>query len=185
MPKQQDRRSIFHERDLVFDAKINNSVPGKHAFNADQHIFREREDDVEKRLEIGLKILMPSGFALLVDDVHVHFSCMQIFLVFNNWTRLDGFWFRWWCSWCNSRPFYEEMEGNIIFDITEENPDEFFKNHESDLQVYQKNGLRLNCSNPEHFINSLTLNGVSVYCNDPSYGLSGWIIAKEMKITEK
>ena len=81
--------------------------------------------------------------------------------------------------------FMNVLEGNIIFDITKEKPDQFFNNHESDLQEYQKFGLRLNCSNTEYFLNSLNLNGVSIFCINSSYGMSGWIIAKEMKITEK
>ena len=81
--------------------------------------------------------------------------------------------------------FMNILEGNIIFDITKEKPDKFFTNHKSDLQEYQKYGLRLNCSNLDHFLNSLTLNSVSIYCINSSYGLSGWVIAKDMTITEK
>jgi hypothetical protein len=67
-----------NERNLVFGAKIGDPVPGKHVHDADHHIFKEKEDDVEQQFGIGLKILMHSGFALLADDAHVHFSCMQI-----------------------------------------------------------------------------------------------------------
>ncbi len=77
------------------------------------------------------------------------------------------------------------LEGNIIFDIKQIDSDDFFRIHELDLQEYQKYGLRLNCSNTEHFSNSIALNGVSIFCINSSYGLSGWIIAKEMKITDK
>lgn len=75
------------------------------------------------------------------------------------------------------------LEGNVIFDILMEKPDEFFKSHKSELQEYQDYGLRLNCVNPEYFTNSLNLNSVSTFSIHSSYGLNGWIIAKEMNIT--
>jgi len=66
------------EWDFVLGAKIGNPIPGEHAFDADNDIFKEWEDDIEKRFGIGLKVLMYSGFSLLIDDANVHFSCMQI-----------------------------------------------------------------------------------------------------------
>ena len=81
--------------------------------------------------------------------------------------------------------FLHILEGNIIFDITKESPVKFFNNLKYDLQEYHKYGLRLNCSNQEDFSNSLALNEVSIYCINASYGLSGWVIAKEIEISEK
>lgn len=40
--------------------------------------LRGKEDDIEQRFGIGLKVLVHPGFALLIDDANVHFSCMQI-----------------------------------------------------------------------------------------------------------
>ena len=81
--------------------------------------------------------------------------------------------------------FIHVLEGNIIFDILKENPEDFYKDHKSELLEYHSYGLRLNCENTEYFTNSLNLNGVSIYRIHSSYGLSGWIIAKEMIIKKK
>jgi hypothetical protein len=63
---------------VVFGAKVGDPIPGEHAFDADHDIFKEWENGIEQRFGIGFKVLMHSGFALLVDDANVHFSCMQI-----------------------------------------------------------------------------------------------------------
>jgi hypothetical protein len=81
--------------------------------------------------------------------------------------------------------FNNVLDGNIIFNIAEETPEDFYKSEKSFLQNYEKFGLRLNCTNLEHFSNSLHLNGVSIFRISSSYGLNGWIIAKKMKITPK
>jgi hypothetical protein len=67
-----------NERDFVHAAKIGNPVPGKHAFNADDDIFKVWEDGIEQQRRIGIKVLVQFGLSLSIDDADVHFPCMQI-----------------------------------------------------------------------------------------------------------
>jgi hypothetical protein len=64
--------------DLMFGAKISDPVPGEHALGANSQIFKKGKDYIEQQFRIGLDIFVDPGFALLVDDAHVHFPCMQI-----------------------------------------------------------------------------------------------------------
>jgi len=67
-----------NERDFMLAAKIGNPVPGKHAFNANDDIFKVWEDGIEQQRWVGIKVLVQFGFSLGIDDADIHFPCMQI-----------------------------------------------------------------------------------------------------------
>jgi hypothetical protein len=67
-----------NEWDFVLVAKIGNPVPGKHAFNADDDIFKVWEDGIKQQRRVGIKVLVQFGLSLGIDDADIHFSCMQI-----------------------------------------------------------------------------------------------------------
>jgi len=62
----------------VFGAETGDPVPERHAFDADHYIFKEWKNDIKQCFRIGLEVLMHPGITLLIEDAHIHFSCMRV-----------------------------------------------------------------------------------------------------------
>jgi hypothetical protein len=64
--------------DHVLTAKIGDPVPGKHAFDADNDIFKVWEDGIKQQRGISIEVFVQLGLSLGIDDAEVHFPCMQV-----------------------------------------------------------------------------------------------------------
>jgi hypothetical protein len=53
-------------------------VPTEDAFDPDDNVFQVRKYQLKKQFRIGFNVFVDFGFATLVDDTDVHFSCMQV-----------------------------------------------------------------------------------------------------------
>ena len=66
------------EGDGVIFARIGEPIPGEHAFAADDQSLAKGLDGVEEDVGIGEQVFLEDGFAVLIEDVGEHTSCMQV-----------------------------------------------------------------------------------------------------------
>lgn len=67
--------------------------------------------------------------------------------------------------------------GNILLNIKELDPDDFYSEYERDLKTARKFGLPISVESADIFKTGINENGLQIYGIDPSYGLSGWVIS--------
>ncbi len=63
---------------MVIGAKIGRPVPAEDTFDADNHIFDEGKDQLEKQFRVGFDIRMDNDFSPMIQDADIHFSGMKI-----------------------------------------------------------------------------------------------------------
>lgn len=72
------------------------------------------------------------------------------------------------------------LAGNIVLDLGEVDSAYFYNREKEGLNSYQKYGLHLDTSSLDHFLSGLAEKNLTCYELTTSYGLSGWIIAREV-----
>lgn len=79
--------------------------------------------------------------------------------------------------------FEHSLAGNIIFDITaSDDLATFYKDYEKDLLDYFKYGLPLEADTLNSFVKEMEKKRLKAFEISSSYGLSGWVIAKNCKV---
>lgn len=81
--------------------------------------------------------------------------------------------------------FENVLKGNIILDIEEFEPEKFYTAFETALLSYGRYGFPLIFSDSESFCIAMLQKKLKSFVIDSSYGLSGWVIAKDMILKEK
>ena len=81
--------------------------------------------------------------------------------------------------------FENVLEGNLIIDIEEWEPEKFYIAFETALQTYCRYGFPLIFSNSEGFCIAMLQKKLKAFVIDSSYGLFGWVIANNMILQEK
>jgi hypothetical protein len=66
------------EGDALVFAQVGQPVPGEHALDADDEVLAVRLDGVEELVGAGGQVLGEDGLALVVENVDVHGSGVQI-----------------------------------------------------------------------------------------------------------
>jgi len=77
--------------------------------------------------------------------------------------------------------FYDELEGSIIFDIKTQNIDKFIEQNKELLQLKKAYNWPTSFSDFVELERVLSLGEYKCYVLSSSYGLNGWILAKELK----
>ena len=78
--------------------------------------------------------------------------------------------------------FQHILEGNILFDIEEWPPDNFFKEYKETLNTISRYGFPLDFNTGQEFCDVLSKKNMKIFVINSSYGLSGWLIAENMKL---
>ena len=78
--------------------------------------------------------------------------------------------------------FQHILEGNILFDIEEWPPDNFFKEYKETLNTISRYGFPLDFNTVQEFCDVLSKKNMKIFIINSSYGLSGWLIAENMKL---
>ena len=81
--------------------------------------------------------------------------------------------------------FENVLDGNIILNVEEWEPEEFYAEFKTALQTYYKYGFSVNSSNLEGFSIAMLQRNLKAFVIDSSYGLSGWVISNDMILQEK
>lgn len=81
--------------------------------------------------------------------------------------------------------FNNVWEGNILLDIEKQNPTEFYNYFESDLKQKREYGLRIPTESADLFSSGVESNKLKIFEIFSSYGLSGWVICKDMNFKER
>lgn len=71
------------------------------------------------------------------------------------------------------------LAGNIVLDLGEIDSTTFYTREKQGLKRYQKYGLHLDATSLHSFLSDLAKRNLTCYELSTSYGLSGWIIARE------
>ena len=66
------------KRNIVLGTDIGQPIPAKHALYGNGHIFKVWENELKKSFRIGFDVFVHFGFTGLIEDTHIHFSCVQI-----------------------------------------------------------------------------------------------------------
>ena len=77
--------------------------------------------------------------------------------------------------------FYHVLDGNILFDITESPPQNFYEENKKYLQEFSRYGLPINCDSSKIFEEQIKKENLRIFEINPTYGLSGWVIAENLE----
>jgi hypothetical protein len=78
--------------------------------------------------------------------------------------------------------FEHIRQGNIVLDIEEFNPIEFYSDYAAALKEEDKYGLPISVKSADIFSAAITRNELKIYVIYSSYGMSGWIICSKMEL---
>ncbi len=81
--------------------------------------------------------------------------------------------------------FNHVLDGNILFDITESPPQTFYDENKEYFREFSRYGLDINCDDSEAFVEQVIQKNLRIFEINPSYGLSGWVIAENMEYVER
>jgi hypothetical protein len=80
--------------------------------------------------------------------------------------------------------FNHVLDGNILFDTTEETPQTFYEENKKYLREFRRYGLPINCDDSKAFVEQIIQQNLRIFEINPSYGLFGWVIAAKMEYVE-
>jgi hypothetical protein len=79
--------------------------------------------------------------------------------------------------------FENDAFGNIIFDVNEIPSEQFLSEHGAEIsELYRYNGRPDWAADPASAPEHLRNQGIKAYILSSSYGMSGWVLAKELSI---
>jgi hypothetical protein len=81
--------------------------------------------------------------------------------------------------------FEHVREGNILLDIEEADPTEFYNDHGIWLKNEQKFGVPISVESVDQFVSHIKTKGLKIYIINPSYGMWGWVICLKIKYKTK
>jgi hypothetical protein len=81
--------------------------------------------------------------------------------------------------------FEHIWQGNILLDIEELDPQDFYSDYELELKNARKYGLPISVETADAFKVDVEEGGLKIYGIDPSYGFSGWVICSDIEYLDK